>query len=168
MVGCECLTNTCTQSLVNWQCFTTSTTLSILAICILTDLCMNSPLPITTSQLIERSFTRSIKEQCWKRAQCVPGRHPDRWRIDVLGNIVCKRLIGCPGAVCYEFDHVVPFSRGGPSSLSNCQILQTRANRKKGNLFDDEIIMEQERQHTYSTQQLDTIELAIWGNILRV
>jgi hypothetical protein len=126
---------------------------------------MNYPEDCPTRQLIERCFTRSIKEKCWQKAQPVPGRHPDRWRTDAFGNVVCKRLVGCPGLMCYEYDHIVPFSRGGPSCLSNCQILQTSTNRKKGNRFDDEL--SQQYQHSHAVQVLDAIEMAIWGNILR-
>ncbi|EOY21948.1 HNH endonuclease domain-containing protein isoform 2, partial [Theobroma cacao] len=60
-------------------------------------------------------------------------RHPERWRKDAAGNIVCKRFCNCKGCLCFEYDHIVPFSRGGESTAENCQILQTRVNRLKSN-----------------------------------
>lgn len=42
------------------------------------------------------------------------------------------RLRGCEGCACHEYDHIVPYSRGGPTSVENCQVLQTRVNRHKG------------------------------------
>lgn len=47
------------------------------------------------------------------------------------------RLRGCEGCMCHEYDHIVPFSKGGRTEVDNCQILQMRANRYKGNEEDD-------------------------------
>lgn len=101
-----------------------------------------------------RIFTRLMKEECWKKvngrrcpqlatlmsivqAPLVPGRDPERWRLDAAGNVVAYRLRGCEGCLCHEYDHIVPFSKGGRTEVSNCQILQTRANRYKGNEEND-------------------------------
>ena len=117
---------------------------------------------------VNRIFTRLMKTQCWKKARPVPGRDPDRWRIDAAGNIVNNALKGCLGCLCHEYDHIVPFSRGGTTSLENCQILQTRVNRFKGNDFDDPM-----KQRGYSCakqwteQELDLLEMAIYGDVIR-
>ncbi|KAF3771692.1 hypothetical protein EJ110_NYTH59268 [Nymphaea thermarum] len=71
-----------------------------------------------------RSFSHAVKQQCWEKAEKVRGRDPERWRRDPLGNLVFRKLVGCPGCVCYDFDHILPFSKGGRSSLENCQVLQ--------------------------------------------
>ncbi|XP_049935254.1 uncharacterized protein LOC116258297 isoform X2 [Nymphaea colorata] len=73
-----------------------------------------------------RSFSHAVKQQCWEKAEKVRGRDPERWRRDPLGNLVFRKLVGCPGCVCYDFDHILPFSKGGRSSLENCQVLQER------------------------------------------
>ncbi|XP_022012137.1 uncharacterized protein LOC110911791 isoform X2 [Helianthus annuus] len=78
-----------------------------------------------------RFFDHMTKKLCWAKADTVPGRHPDRWRKDAAGNIVCKRFCNCQGCLCFEYDHIVPFSKGGESVVENCQILQTRVNRFK-------------------------------------
>ncbi|GFQ08310.1 hypothetical protein PHJA_002975000 [Phtheirospermum japonicum] len=49
---------------------------------------------------------------CWSNAETVPGRHPERWRKDAAGNIVCKRFCNCQGCLCFEYDHIVPYSKG--------------------------------------------------------
>ena len=38
----------------------------------------------------------------------------------------------------YEYDHIMPHSRGGDNSLSNLQILCPEANQAKGMMTDDE------------------------------
>lgn len=64
-----------------------------------------------------RSFDGEAKRMCWAKAETVPGRHPERWRKDSAGNILCKRLFNCQGCLCFEYDHIIPFSKGLPSSL---------------------------------------------------
>ncbi|CAK9148024.1 unnamed protein product [Ilex paraguariensis] len=78
-----------------------------------------------------RFFDSKAKSRCWAKAEVVPGRNPERWRKDAAGNIVCKRFGNCQGCLCFEYDHIVPFSKGGESVEENCQILQTRVNRFK-------------------------------------
>lgn len=64
------------------------------------------------NELRPRFFDRKAKIMCWDKADTVPGRHPDRWRKDAVGNIVCKRFCNCSGCLCFEYDHIVPFSKG--------------------------------------------------------
>ncbi|KAK6123182.1 hypothetical protein DH2020_043084 [Rehmannia glutinosa] len=78
-----------------------------------------------------RFFDTKAKSMCWANAETVPGRHPERWRKDAAGNVVCKRFCNCHGCLCFEHDHIIPFSKGGESVAENCQILQTRVNRLK-------------------------------------
>ncbi|EME28846.1 endonuclease isoform 2 [Galdieria sulphuraria] len=79
-----------------------------------------------------KQFQHIDKEACWLKADAVRGRDPSRWRRDLAGNVICKKLRGCRGPFCMDFDHVVPLSKGGESVLDNCQVLQTTANRHKG------------------------------------
>lgn len=59
-----------------------------------------------------RSFDVKTRAKCWQKAEIVPGRHPERWRKDPAGNVVCKRFWNCHGCLCYEYDHIIPFSKG--------------------------------------------------------
>ncbi|KAL3748541.1 hypothetical protein ACJRO7_009735 [Eucalyptus globulus] len=65
-----------------------------------------------------RFFDSKAKSRCWAAAAVVPGRHPERWRRDAAGNVVCKRFCNCQGCLCFEYDHIVPFSKGHCLCLS--------------------------------------------------
>ncbi|XP_052179949.1 uncharacterized protein LOC127793193 isoform X2 [Diospyros lotus] len=58
-----------------------------------------------------RSFPFSVKQQCWEKAEKIKGRDPDRWRRDPLGNTVFRKLVGCSGCLCHDYDHIVPYSK---------------------------------------------------------
>ena len=49
----------------------------------------------------------------------MPGRHPNRWRLDSFGMPVCKALRGYRGFMCFEYDHIFPYSKGGETSVIN-------------------------------------------------
>ncbi len=68
-----------------------------------------------------RIFDDKMRNLCWQKADVVAGRHPERWRKDSAGNIVCRKLTRCEGCLCYEYDHIRPFSKG--PSLSVCLYL---------------------------------------------
>ncbi|XP_078430256.1 HNH endonuclease domain-containing protein [Wolffia australiana] len=116
-----------------------------------------------------RFFDAMAKSQCWEKAEVVSGRHPKRWRKDAAGNIVCKRLWNCHGCLCYEYDHILPFSKGGESTAENCQILQTRVNRSKS----DKAWVERAELEGFSCdvkftdKELDVIEMAVYGDVIR-
>ena len=57
---------------------------------------------------------------CWNNAASIPGRDPKRWKYDPVGNPVVYVLRGCHGALCHEYDHIVPFSKGGKTVVDNC------------------------------------------------
>ena len=67
-----------------------------------------------------RLFTRAEKQICWNRSAKINGRDPERWRLDPVGNPVLNALRGCHGALCHEYDHIVPFSKGGKTVVENC------------------------------------------------
>ena len=57
---------------------------------------------------------------CWNNSVNIPGRDPKRWKYDPIGNPVIYALRGCHGALCHEYDHIVPYSKGGKTILENC------------------------------------------------
>ncbi|CAL5444850.1 unnamed protein product [Camellia sinensis] len=78
-----------------------------------------------------RSFPYSVKQQCWDKADKVKGRDPDRWRRDNLGNILFRKLVGCPGCLCHDYDHIVPYSKatvnrskGNRTEISKADLIQ--------------------------------------------
>ena len=64
------------------------------------------------------------------------GRTPDRWRLDAVGNPVFKFMKGCEGPLCHEYDHIIPWSKGGKTVIENCQVLQSKVNLYKSNKTD--------------------------------
>lgn len=58
-----------------------------------------------------RIFPHSVKQQCWEKAEKIKGRDPDRWRRDPLGNVLFRKLVGCPGCLCHDYDHIIPYSK---------------------------------------------------------
>ncbi|KAL1531731.1 hypothetical protein AAHA92_31838 [Salvia divinorum] len=116
-----------------------------------------------------RSFPHSVKQQCWEKAEKIKGRDPDRWRRDSLGNTVFRKLAGCPGCLCHDYDHIVPYSKGGKSTLENCQVLQAAVNRSKGNRTEISKIELIQKSATcrVSGREMDFLELSSYGNVRR-
>ncbi|CAL1381532.1 unnamed protein product [Linum trigynum] len=116
-----------------------------------------------------RFFDAKAKSHCWGNAETVPGRHPERWRKDAAGNIVCRRFCNCQGCLCFEYDHIVPFSKGGESVPDNCQILQTRVNRYKSDKqeIDKTLLRGYSCDIKFTDKELDIIEMAVYGDVIR-
>ncbi|KAK7330348.1 hypothetical protein VNO77_24539 [Canavalia gladiata] len=116
-----------------------------------------------------RSFPHSVKQQCWEKAEKVKGRDPDRWRRDALGNTVFRKLLGCPGCLCHDYDHIVPYSKGGESTLENCQVLQATVNRAKGNRTEisKAELIQKSSYCRVSDRDMDLLELSAYGNVRR-
>ncbi|KAJ8539196.1 hypothetical protein K7X08_013448 [Anisodus acutangulus] len=114
-----------------------------------------------------RSFPYSVKQNCWEKAEKVKGRDPDRWRRDPLGNTVFRKLVGCPGCLCHDYDHIIPYSKGGESTLENCQVLQATVNRSKGNRTDisKTELIQRSSYCRVSGRDMDLLELSAYGNV---
>ncbi|WCJ35927.1 HNH endonuclease [Euphorbia peplus] len=117
-----------------------------------------------------RSFPHSVKVQCWEKAEKIRGRNPERWRRDPYGNIVFRKLVGCPGCLCHDYDHILPFSKGGKSTLENCQVLQATVNRSKGNRTElsRADLIQRSSYCRVSGRDMDLIELTAYGNVRHV
>ncbi|MED6161064.1 hypothetical protein PIB30_057199 [Stylosanthes scabra] len=116
-----------------------------------------------------RSFPYTVKQQCWDKAEKIKGRDPDRWRRDALGNTVFRKLVGCPGCLCHDYDHILPYSKGGKSTLENCQVLQATVNRSKGNRTDisKSELIQKSSYCRVSGRDMDLLELSAYGNVRR-
>ena len=112
-------------------------------------------------------FPWDVKQKCWEKSMPVYGRDPDRWRMDPFGNPVLRELRGCPGQFCHEYDHIVPFSKGGHSVLENCQILQTRINQLKSNRTDVTFAEMRAKSpaQTFDEQHMDLVEGLLYGDV---
>ncbi|KAJ8452327.1 hypothetical protein Cgig2_006132 [Carnegiea gigantea] len=110
----------------------------------------------SNSEYNPRSFPYSVKQQCWDKAEKVKGRDPDRWRRDPLGNIVFRKLVGCPGCLCHDYDHILPYSKA-------------TVNRSKGNRTDISRadLIQKSSYCRVSGRDMDLIELSAYGNIRR-
>lgn len=97
----------------------------------------------------------------------VPGRDPSRWRMDPFGNPVMYSLRGCPGRFCHEYDHILPYSKGGHSVIENCQILQTTVNRLKSNRMDTTFteLRAVSPSQLFDEKEMDQIELLVYGDV---
>ncbi len=114
-----------------------------------------------------RLFTSKQKEACWNRAISISGRDPDRWRLDAAGNPVLKALKGCNGPLCHEYDHIIPYSKGGETIIRNCQVLQSFANRAKGNKthLNGERLKDKSMKVQLKEYDMDLVEELVYGNV---
>ncbi|XP_065877898.1 uncharacterized protein [Euphorbia lathyris] len=132
----------------------------------------SSPSPRSASgdgEARPRFFDHKAKKLCWAKADTVPGRHPERWRRDAAGNVVCKRLCNCNGCLCFQYDHIIPFSKGGESIAENCQILQTRVNNYKSDKdgLNETQLKGYSCDLNFTEKELDIIEMAVYGDVIR-
>jgi hypothetical protein len=114
-------------------------------------------------------FPFDVKNECWNRSATVYGRDPSRWRMDPFGNPVLYSLRGCPGRFCHEYDHIVPYSKGGHSVLENCQILQTKVNRLKSNRLDTTFaeLRAASPSQIFNDTEMDLVEKLIYSDVMR-
>ncbi|KAL2492978.1 HNH endonuclease [Abeliophyllum distichum] len=88
---------------------------------------------------------------------------------DPLGNTVFRKLVGCPGCLCHDYDHIIPYSKGGKSTLENCQVLQATVNRSKGNRTEisKADLIQKSAYCRVSDRDMDLLELSAYGNVRR-
>jgi len=122
-----------------------------------------------SSEYNPRSFPYHIKQACWEKAEKIKGRDPDRWRRDPLGNVVFRKLVGCSGCLCHDYDHIHPYSKGGKSTVENCQVLQGAANRAKSNHthISTADLIQKSAYCRVSGREMDFLELSAYGNVHR-
>ena len=71
-------------------------------------------------------------EWAWGKASKIHGKNSDAYRRDEEGNELYKPSYGQGGDKSWEIDHRKPVAKGGTDHRRNLRILQTDANRKKG------------------------------------
>ena len=95
-----------------------------------------------------------------------------------MGNPVLHALRGCGGPYCHEYDHIVPFSKGGETTVENCQVLQTAVNRQKSNktslsaaqlkATSIAVTPSRKRSRRCVEREMDFLEYAAYGNVKRL
>ncbi|XP_076911875.1 uncharacterized protein LOC143569985 [Bidens hawaiensis] len=95
-----------------------------------------------------RSFPYAVKQQCWDKAD---------------------KIKGYTGCLCHDYDHILPYSKGGQSALENCQVLQATVNRSKGNRTEISRadLIQKSSYCRVSGRDMDLLELAAYGNVRR-
>lgn len=116
-----------------------------------------------------RLFSHAVKQSCWDRSPTMFSRDPSRWRLDAVGNPVMHGLKGCMGRFCHEYDHILPYSKGGHSVAENCQVLQTSVNRGKGNRTDCSFgeLRGLTPVTMFDGREMDLIEHLFYGDVRR-
>jgi len=56
-----------------------------------------------------------------------------------------------------EFDHIIPWSKGGPSDDHNIRLLCKTCNKKRGNRFEDKYLVESMSEHVVPAVPLDFV-----------
>ncbi|XP_057951659.1 uncharacterized protein LOC131146236 isoform X3 [Malania oleifera] len=120
----------------------------------LEDLHISNTKTIPSPNANPRSFPYSVKQQCWEKAEKIKGRDPDRWRLDALGNIVFRKLVGCSGCLCHDFDHIIPYSKA-------------TVNRSKGNRTEisKADLIQKSSYCRVSGRDMDLLEISAYGNV---
>ncbi|GKA59411.1 hypothetical protein Tco_0758724 [Tanacetum coccineum] len=103
-----------------------------------------------------RSFPYSVKQQCWDKAEKIKGRDPDRWRLDPLGNTIFRKLVGCPGCLCHDYDHILPYSKA--------TVNRSKGNRTEMSRAD---LIQKSSYCRVSGRDMDLLELSAYGNVRR-
>ena len=57
-----------------------------------------------------------------------------------------------------EFDHIIPWSKGGPTEEHNIRLLCSDCNRKRGNRFESEYLINNVNDHLTEPYEVDIVE----------
>lgn len=61
-----------------------------------------------------------------------------------------------------EFDHIIPWSKGGSSEESNVRLLCITCNRKKGNRYEDDFLVKNVNEHLSEPSSEETISFLLF------
>lgn len=73
------------------------------------------------------------KDAVWEKSDTIPGKNPNLYRADPLGNEIYKPAYGTFGTKGWNIDHKNPQSNGGSHKQQNLQAMQSLANSSFGN-----------------------------------
>ena len=73
-----------------------------------------------------------IKLMVWEKAEPIPGRNPNEFRIDCYGRIMKFSDYGRRDSTYdWEIDHILPKSKDGSDDITNLQALHWLSNQRK-------------------------------------
>jgi hypothetical protein len=73
-------------------------------------------------------------------------------------NQICSRCAKSVKDDEIEFDHIIPWSKGGPTEEHNIRLLCSSCNRKRGAKFEDEYLIESFTDHVKEPHSVDIIK----------
>ncbi len=80
-------------------------------------------------------FTSETIQKVWEKGRPIPGKNPNLYREDPMGNEIFGPSYGKTSPMGWEVDHKHPVSKGGTDCLRNLQPLQSAENRRKSNKY---------------------------------
>jgi 5-methylcytosine-specific restriction endonuclease McrA len=75
------------------------------------------------------------KAHAWYSAEVIPGKNPDVYRRDSMGNVIYYKNYGKYTDMGWHIDHIKPQAAGGAHHYKNLQALQAKANIKKSDKY---------------------------------
>lgn len=81
------------------------------------------------------NFTKERIQQVWEKGDIIPGKNPDLYRADKLGNQMYRPSYGKYSEQGWNIDHSKPQSKGGTDHLNNLQPMNSLANCSKNDKY---------------------------------
>ena len=81
------------------------------------------------------NFTQETIDKVSDKGKVIPGKNPDLYRRDKLGNQIYKPSYGKYSEQGWNIDHSKPQAKGGTDHLNNLQPLKSKENSRKGDKY---------------------------------
>ncbi|MGQ8871155.1 HNH endonuclease [Paenibacillus sp. TSA_86.1] len=88
-------------------------------------------------------------------------QRPVQFRVMKRDNQICRVCGQAVKDEDIEFDHIIPFSKGGSSDEHNIRLLCSTCNKKKSNNFEDEYLVRNSSEHTMKPTTLSILEVLL-------
>jgi hypothetical protein len=89
---------------------------------------------------------------------------PVQFRVLKRDNQICAVCSQNVRDADIEFDHIIPYSKGGHSDESNIRLLCSSCNRKRSNNYEDEFLVPSFHYHTHKQEDTVSVEFLIMGS----